>query len=146
MNIGSSTGYFHLERETHQGNLISVYLLILALEILFIQIMDSHQIKGIMIDGHEMKLSAYADDRNFLTVNLQSLNLIFSKCETFEHFSFLKIEKSKACWIGSARSKADKLINCRWIDLKTDNIKLEHWVCTTTMILTWPTNVTFSLL
>ena len=68
-----------------------------------------------MIDGQEIKLSAYADDGNFLTTNVQSLNLIFNTCETFEHFSSLKLnlEKSEACWIGSARGKADKPINCR---------------------------------
>ena len=69
-----------------------------------------------MIDGQEIKLSAYADDGNFLTTNVESLNLIFNTCETFEQFSSLKLnlEKSEACWIGSARGKADKPINCRW--------------------------------
>ena len=52
-----------------------------------------------MIDGHEIKLSAYTDDGNFLTTNVQSMNLIFNTCETFEQFSSLKlnIEKSEAC-------------------------------------------------
>ena len=36
-----------------------------------------------MIDGHEIKLSAYADDGNFLTTDVKSLNLIFNTCETF---------------------------------------------------------------
>ena len=78
MNNGSSTGYFYLERGTRLGDPISAYLLILALEILFIQIRDNHHIKGIMIDEQEIKLSAYADDGNFLTTNVQSLNLIFT--------------------------------------------------------------------
>ena len=50
MNNGSSTGYFYRERGTCQGNPISAYLFILALEILFIHIRDNHHIKGIMID------------------------------------------------------------------------------------------------
>ena len=147
MNNGSSTGYVYLERGTHQGDPIFAYLLILALEILFNQIKDNHQIKGVMIDGHEIKLSAYADDGNFLAINVQSLNLIFNTCETFEHFSSLKLnlEKSEACWIGSARGKADKPINCTWINLNTDKIRT-HWVCTTAMILTWLTNITSSQL
>ena len=86
MNNGSSTGYFYRERGTCQGDPISAYLFILALEILFIHIRDNHHIKGIMIDGQEIKLSAYADDGNFLTTNVQSLNLIFNTCETFEQF------------------------------------------------------------
>ena len=125
MDNGSSTGYFYLERGTRQGDPISAYLFIPALEILFIQIRDDHHIKGIMIDGQEIKLSAYADDGNLLTTNVQSLNLIFNTCETFEQFSSLKLnlEKSEACRIGSARGKADKPINCRWINLNTDKIK-----------------------
>ena len=124
MNNGSSTGYFYLERGTRQGDPKNC-LFILALEILFIQIRDNHHIKGIMIDGQEIKLSAYADDENFLTTNVQSLNLIFNTCETFEQFSSLKLnlEKSETCWIGSAKGKADKPINCRWIDLNTDKIR-----------------------
>ena len=147
MSNSSSTGYFYYERGTRQGDPIFAYLFILALEILFIQMKDNHHIKGIVIDGQEIKLSVYADDGNFLTTNVQSLNLIFNTCETFEHFSSslkLYLEKSEACWIGSARGKADKPINCRWIDLNTE--KLEHWVSTTAMILTWLANVTSSLL
>ena len=146
MNNDSSTGYFYLERGTRQGDPISAYLFILTLEILFIQIRDNHQIKGVMIDRHEIKLSAYADDGNFLTTNVQSLNLIFSTCETFEYVSSLKLnlEKSEACLIDSARGKADKPINCTWIDLSTDKIKTLG--CTTAMILTWLTNITSQLL
>ena len=69
-----------------QGDPISAYLFILALEILFILIKDNHHIKGIMTDGQEIKLSIYADDGNFGTTNAQSLNLIFNTRETFEHF------------------------------------------------------------
>ena len=64
MNNGSSISYFYLERGTHQRDPISTYLFILALEILFIQIRDNHHIKGIMIDGQEIKRLAYADDGN----------------------------------------------------------------------------------
>ena len=119
MNNGSSTGYFYLERGTRQGDPISAYLFILALEILFIQIKDNRQIKGVMIDGHEIKLSAYAYDGNFLTTKCSITEFDFlNTCEIFEHFSSLKLnlEKSEACWFGSARGKADKPINCTCMD------------------------------
>ena len=62
---------------------------------------------------------------NFSTTNVQSLNLSFNTCEPFEQFSCLKLnlEKPEACWIGSAKGKADKPINCTWIDLNADKIR-----------------------
>ena len=44
MNNGSSTGYYYLERGMRQGDPISAYLSILALELLFIQKKDNHHI------------------------------------------------------------------------------------------------------
>ena len=42
----------------------------------------------------------------------------FQTCHTFEQFSSLKLnlEKSEACWIGSARGKQDKPVYCNWIN------------------------------
>ena len=66
MNNGRSTGYFPLQRGTRQGDPLSAYLFILALEVLLIQIRENANIKGIIIDETEIKLSAYADDGSSL--------------------------------------------------------------------------------
>ena len=66
MNNENSTGYFNLERRTRQGNPLSPYLFILALEILFIQVRGDSFIKGFRIKQLEIKLTAYADDTTFL--------------------------------------------------------------------------------
>ena len=66
MNNGTSTGYFNLERGTRQGDPLSPYLFILALETLLIQIRSDPPIKGFRIKHIEIKLSAYADDATFL--------------------------------------------------------------------------------
>ena len=44
----------------------------------------------------------------------------------FELFSSLKmnVEKFEACWIGNSKSKADKPVQCKWISLKNDTIKI----------------------
>ena len=62
MNNGRSTDYFPLEGGTRQGDPLSAYLSILALEILLIQIRENAGIKGIIIDETEIKLLAYVYD------------------------------------------------------------------------------------
>ena len=128
MNNGHSTGHFPLERGARQGDPLSACPFILVLETLFIQIRENEEIQGIRIDtqGAEVKISAYADDGNFLVLNTHSLNLIFQTCHTFEQFSSLKLnlEKSEACWIGSARGKQDKPADWNWINLCTDKIRI----------------------
>ena len=60
-----------------------------------------------------------------MVLNTHSLSLIFQTCHTFEQFSSLKLnlKKSEACWIGSARSKQDKSVDCNWINLCRDKIR-----------------------
>ena len=79
MNNGHSTGHFSLERGARQGGSLSARLFILVLETLFIPIRENEEIQGIRIDtqGQEVKVSAYADDSNFMVLSTHSLNLIF---------------------------------------------------------------------
>ena len=119
--------HFPLERGARQGDPLSADLFILALETLFVQIRENEEIR-IRIDTQveEVKISAYADDGNFLVLNTHSINsIIFQTCHTFEQFSSLKLnlEKSYACWTGSARGKQDKPVDCNWINLCTDKIR-----------------------
>ena len=74
MNNGHSTGYFPLERGTRHGDPLSAYLFILALEIMFIQIRNNDQIKGLKIDDTMIKLSAYADDTYYVALDVPSLS------------------------------------------------------------------------
>ena len=119
VNNRHSIGYFPLERGTKQGDPFSAYLFILCAESLFIQIREDENIKGIVVGDHEIKLSAYEDDADLLTLDVKSLQTIFQTYTTFQLYSSLKLklDKSEACWIGTERGAKETSINCRWVNL-----------------------------
>ena len=62
LNDEKRTRSFKLERRTRQGNLISVYLFILILEIVFTLIKTNNNIEGFNIFNHNFLYTAHADD------------------------------------------------------------------------------------
>lgn len=62
LNGGKTTSYFNLEKGACQGDPISPYLFILALEVLFVMIKNKESIKGIEIFEHLFLYTAFADD------------------------------------------------------------------------------------
>ena len=56
----------------------------------------------------KIKLSAYADDADFLTTDVKSLQVIFLTCETFQSFSFLKLNLEKSQRPVGLRQKEDQ--------------------------------------
>ena len=91
-----------------------------------IQIIENADIKGIIIDETEIKHSAYTDYGSSIVTDVQSLQLIFFMRNQFSEFSSLKpnLGKSKACWIGKAKGREDKPIDCNWINLCNDKIRI----------------------
>ena len=89
------------------------------------QIRENEEVKGNGTGDNEIKLSAYADDADFLTSGVSSLETIFQTCPTFQLYSSLKLnlEKSEACWIGNRMSPDERPINCRLADIKCSAIR-----------------------
>lgn len=115
MNNGLSTGYFPILRGVRQGDPVSPYLFIIALEMLAIKIRSEENIKGIVIST-EHKISMYADDMTLMLKDLESVEKLLVLLEKFGNLSGLRInkEKSEAMWIGAKKHCKDTPLGLSW--------------------------------
>ena len=83
INNGLCSHYFHINRGVREGDPLSPYLFITAVEILAIAIRNQENIKGITIDGVENKLLQLADDTTSTAVlsDLDSARALFGLLE-----------------------------------------------------------------
>ena len=81
INGGFTTPYFNLEKGSHQGDPISAYMFILALEVLF-----NVDIIGITIFNHTFLYTAFVDDSNFFLSDLLSVNNLTALLRFFLFF------------------------------------------------------------
>ena len=110
-NNGFSSPMFKVERGVRQGDLLSPYLFIIALELLLIKIRNDPCIKGIKIDNAEVKLAAFADDLTTFLRDKGSLEHLFSTLKAFEGCSGLKLneDKTEAYWLGGSHNCNENL-------------------------------------
>ena len=78
INGGFATQYFTLKRGARQGDPISAYLFIIALEVLFALIKNKVDIKGIDLFDHTFLFTAYADDSTFFLKDMPSVKIFLS--------------------------------------------------------------------
>ena len=111
MNDGSTTSYFKLNRSCRQGDCISTYLFIIALEILLIEIRNNDSVKGITITDETIKLSAFADDLSIFLKDTSSLTRVLNILNKFAQVSGLKVnlKKSEIMYLGTEKKRKD---NC----------------------------------
>ena len=99
-----------------QGDPLSPYLFLLAIETLAISIRENPEIEGIKIGTHEKKLLQYADDTTAVLSSLNSANALFRQLEIFKNLSGLELNSSKTqgMWIGSSKNNEEKPLGINW--------------------------------
>ena len=95
MNNGFTTGPFSLGRVVRQGDPLSPYLFILALETLAIRIREDSNIQGLKIGDEVIKLSLFADDMTCILKDEISYLNLFRILESFGECSGLKVNDEK---------------------------------------------------
>ena len=108
LNNGWTSNFFQFSRDVRQGCFLSPYLFVLAVEIMAEAFRKNARVKGIVINGKEIKFSQYADDTTFvLNGSEESLKESLNLLDTFGKVSGLRLNRTKteALWIDSkARS------------------------------------------
>ena len=103
INNGFDTSFFQLKRGVRQRDPLSPLLFIIALEILAIDIRNNIQIKGITVDGNELKLVIFADDMTPFVGDKPSFFVLMNTVKLFGRYAGLKMnhEKTEILPLGS---------------------------------------------
>ena len=95
LNNGFATSSFAVERGVRQGDPLSAYLFIIALEVLCVNIRNSNDIRGIKVDNEEIKVSLFADDLTGFLKDDLSLTNFLKLIEDYGTCSGLKVNHEK---------------------------------------------------
>ena len=120
---------FELEKGVRQGDPLSPYLFVVAIEILAISLRTNKYIEGIKIGADEIKSLFYADDMTATLANISSVEIIIKILNDFEKCSGLKmnLSKTKAMWIVASKNSQEKPLGLEWCSgVKTLGI---HFSC-----------------
>ena len=111
INNGLCSQYFNIEHGVRQGDPLSPYLFVTAVEILAIAIRSQDDIKRIKLNNLETKLFQFADDTTVVLSDLDSARALLVLLDRFEKVFGLKLNvaKTEAMWIGSLQSKTVKM-------------------------------------
>ena len=95
INAGNFSSFFELHRGCQQGDPISPYIFILAVEPLAVAIKNSNEIKGINISNSTYKIGQFADDTFVLLDGTEkSLQTTLDLLEKFHNCSGIMIKEA----------------------------------------------------
>ena len=124
INGDFTTRYFNLEKGACQGNPISAYLFILALEVIFELVKNNADIRGITIFNHVFLYTALRMIQLFSLMTYYYDN--FDTTKVFSLFSGLKANFSKCeiAGLGSLKGVLEAVCGLKSINLTTNTIKI----------------------
>ena len=97
MNNQTTTQYFQLGRSCRQGDALSPYLFILAIEPLLATIREDERIVGVRSpNGITIKTTAYADDITGIAENEEDIERMLKHLKDFKEQSGLEINEKKS--------------------------------------------------
>ena len=116
MNFKHSSPYFSINRGVRQGDSLSPYLFILAVELMSINIRNDDNIRGLNYENNEIKILSYADDTTAILQDETDANKLFAHLKEFERISGLKMNKSKTegLWLGIKKHSNFKPLGIKW--------------------------------
>ena len=102
-NNGFTSRWFECSRGTFQGSPISGLLFNLAVEMFASRVRATADINGIMISGHEIKMTQYADDTTLFLKDSGSIQRVIEMLDDFRIASGLEINVQKCglMWLGA---------------------------------------------
>ena len=122
INGGFTIQYFNLEKGADQGDPISAYLFILALEVLFELIKNNDGIRGITIFNHTFLYTTFADDSTFFFNDLLSVKNLVDTFKVFSLFSGLNANFSIG--LDSLKGVLEAACGLKSVNLITNTFKI----------------------
>jgi exonuclease III len=115
-NYKYASPYFALQRGVRQGDPLSPYLFILALETLSMKIREDEHINGITVGDKAIKVITFADDTTAFAKNERDAKKMFRYIQYFEKLAGLKLNKSKSdgFWLGANKNSNFKPLGIAW--------------------------------
>ena len=108
--------FFPLQRGVRQGCPLSGILFVLGIELFARALKNKSSIKGIEVNGHEIKSAQYADDTTIFVRDRESVLELLSLLEEFSSLSGLEINTSKteALWLGQWKNNQETPFGFKW--------------------------------
>ena len=120
-----TTNYFKLKRSTRQGDPLSAFAFVIILEIAFIKIKKSPNIKRLNFCNNDFLRTAYADDTTFF-IKRKSVTEVLHNFNIMSQFSGLKVNRLKCEVSGIGVMKGVKMVLCGvvCVNLLTNAVKI----------------------